>query len=65
MKIKVFEDKKKIQGTYNVNSIKELIEKLKLPINEYIIVKNNAIVTESTELKENDEIKFLSVISGG
>ena len=65
MRIKVYGDKKKINGTYDVNDIHELVKRLGISINEHIIVQNGVLVNENIKLKDGDEIKFLSVISGG
>ncbi len=65
MKIKVYDERNDIKKQINVSSIKEAAEKLSINLEEVIIIKNNALVTETSKLKENDELKFLSVISGG
>ena len=65
MKIKVFNERNNETKQVNVKSIKEVIKKLKINLEEVIIIKNNELVTEDAKLKINDEIKFLSVISGG
>jgi sulfur carrier protein ThiS len=65
MKVKVYVDRLNIKKSLSAKSIKELIEKLKINENEYIIVKNNELVTVDAKIKDGDEIKFLTVISGG
>jgi sulfur carrier protein ThiS len=65
MKIKAYDERNKKNIELEVNSIKEAAKELKINLEEVIVVKNNELVTESAELKNNDEIKFLSVISGG
>lgn len=65
MKIKVYIDKSKESKTVEANDIKELVKKLNLNLEEFIIVKNGELITENTKLKDKDEIKFLSVMSGG
>ncbi len=47
------------------STIKEVLEKLKINPTTVLISKNNELVTEDAKLNENDEIKLLSVISGG
>ncbi len=42
-----------------------LVKQLGLLIGEVLIVRNNEIVTEDVLLEKGDEIKILSVISGG
>lgn len=46
-------------------TIKEIVEKLKINTTTVIITKNNELVTEDAKITDKDEIKFLSVISGG
>ena len=65
MKIKVFEDKSGISKNMDVKDMEELIAKLGIDINNFIVVKNGELVNSSVKLEENDEIKLLSVISGG
>lgn len=65
MKIKVYIDKSKESKIVDCDSIKEIVKKLNLNLEEFIIVKNGELITENTKLKDKDEIKFLSVMSGG
>ena len=65
MKIKAIDEKNEIEKQLNVSSIKEAAEKLNINLEEVIITKNNELVTEEAKLKDKDELKFLSVISGG
>ena len=65
MKIRVFEDKCGTKKELDVVNIEEIVKILKIDINNFIIVKNNELVTKETKIKDGDEIKFLSVISGG
>jgi len=44
---------------------KELLLKLDINIQEVLVVRNKELVNEDTILKGSDEIKILSVISGG
>ncbi|MBT3395276.1 thiamine biosynthesis protein ThiS [archaeon] len=65
MKIKVFDEKSKQNIEIEANTIKEISEKLNIGLGEVIIVKNGELVTEKAILKDQDELKFLSVVSGG
>ena len=65
MKIKVYDERTNTKKEENVKSITELAKKLNINLEEVIIIKNNEITTEDKKIKDNDEIKFLSVISGG
>ena len=67
IKINVFidkENKNKIIELEN-NSVSELLEKLKINPVTVIVSRNNELILEDEKLKDNDEIKILSVISGG
>ncbi|MBS3172115.1 MoaD/ThiS family protein [Candidatus Woesearchaeota archaeon] len=65
MKIKIFIDKTKETKIIESDNIKGIAKKLNLNLEEFIIVRNNELVSETVKLKDKDEIKFLSVISGG
>ena len=65
MKIKVFDERAKKNIIIEAKSIKEISKKLNINLGEVIIIRNNELVTEDIKLKDQDEIKFLSVISGG
>ena len=48
-----------------LGTVKQLLDKLKILNEEVIVSRNNEIVTLGDKLKEKDEVKILSVISGG
>ena len=45
--------------------VSKLLETLKLNPSAVLIARNNSLVTEDDELNDKDEVKILSVISGG
>lgn len=47
------------------DSVSELLKKLNINSTMVLIVKNNSLVAESAKLRDSDEIKIISVISGG
>ncbi len=65
MKINVFIQRKNENHSLNINSIKEIFEKLNINENEVIIVRNDEVITKDAKLNDNDKIELLSVISGG
>ena len=65
MKIIAIDERNDIEKRLDVASIIEAANKLNINLEEVIITKNNELVTEKAKIKENDEIKLLSVISGG
>lgn len=44
---------------------KELLEKLKINPTTVLVVRNDSLITEKSELKDSDKIKLIPVISGG
>ena len=63
--MKVYVEKQDKLLELEKKSIRELLDELKINPNTVIIVKNNEIVLEDEQLDDNDDIKILSVISGG
>ncbi|MBI2580317.1 MoaD/ThiS family protein [Candidatus Woesearchaeota archaeon] len=45
--------------------VSRLLHQLKLNPAAVLVAKNNNLVTEQDELSDKDEVKILSVISGG
>jgi sulfur carrier protein ThiS len=54
----------KVSKTEKIDAEK-LLEKLKINPSSIILIKNNEVVLEDEILTEKDDIKILSVISGG
>jgi sulfur carrier protein ThiS len=44
---------------------KSLLEKLKINLSSIILVKNNEVVLEDEMFENSDDVKILSVVSGG
>ena len=47
------------------SSVKQLLEKLRINPVTVIVSRNNELILEDVNLNDKDEIKILSVISGG
>jgi sulfur carrier protein ThiS len=45
--------------------VKDLMQELNLNIENYLIVRGDEAITEEDKVKNSDEIKLLSVVSGG
>ena len=45
--------------------VKELLEKIGLLSNEYVVVKNGQVVSEEEIVSDDDEIVLYPVVSGG
>ena len=63
--VKVFIERENIVKKMNAENIEDMLRKLKINPEVVLIAKNNELVTRKAKLKECDEIKLLSVISGG
>lgn len=46
-------------------TVSQLLQLLKVNPETVIVAKNNELVTENEKLSDKDEVKLLSVISGG
>ncbi len=64
-KVKIFIERTDEHKEVEASTIIEAAKKLNINLTTVIAVKNNELVTEEEKITENDEIKFLSVISGG
>ena len=64
MQIFIEKENKQVQFPFKGTG-SELLAKLKINRETVIIVRNDELVTDDIELKTTDEIKLLSVISGG
>ena len=68
IKVKVFVDRDNSNKTIQLGNSSIVLDLLKnLSINPVTVIvsRNNELILEDEKLKNNDEIKILSVISGG
>jgi len=65
MEVSIFVDRIGKTQVLNISSLQEIFKVLEINSDEYIIVRNDELITEDTKLKEKDNLKLLSVISGG
>ncbi len=68
MQINVFYDRENKDKTIEINensSIKDLLAKMNINPVTVIVSKDNNVILEDEKLKEKDDIKIISVISGG
>jgi len=63
--IKAYNERTNEYKEIESKTIKELAQKLNINLNEFLVTINNEIAIEDSKLKNKDEVKFLSVISGG
>lgn len=63
--MKVYIEKTRETKELEASTVKELLTKLKINPTTVIVIKNNELVTENEKITNKDQIKLLSVISGG
>jgi len=63
--VKVFIEKENKKINTKATDIDSLMKKLNINKEEVITIKNNELTPKNEKLKDTDEVKFLSVISGG
>lgn len=63
--VKVFIEKENLTKIIKADSIEEVLRKLSINPEVILVAKNNMLVTKKAKIKEGDEIKLLSVVSGG
>ncbi|MEM2940701.1 MAG: MoaD/ThiS family protein [Thermoproteota archaeon] len=68
MKVRVFIQRlreTRILDIEETSKVEDILKTLRISPSEVVPVKNGIIVTEKEVLKEGDEVKLLSVVSGG
>lgn len=64
--MKIFIEKENLNKELKFNgTVEELLSKLKINLTSVMVVRNNELVTEDEKLSDSDQIKILSVVSGG
>tara|TARA_Y100000310_G_C20574364_1_gene759728 strand:+ start:976 stop:1167 length:192 start_codon:yes stop_codon:yes gene_type:complete len=63
--MKAYYDKDKKTYNFTSTTVKDMLKEIKILKNSVIVAVNNEIVTDDYEIKEEDKIKILSVVSGG
>jgi sulfur carrier protein ThiS len=65
MKVYIEKDDRSLNLKHIKITGKKLLEELKINPSSVILVKNNEVVLEDEMLEKDDDIKILSVVSGG
>jgi sulfur carrier protein ThiS len=68
MKVYIEKDDRSVNIKLSKSEIldgKKLLEKLKINLSSVILVKNDEVVLEDEVFEDKDDIKILSVVSGG
>ena len=63
--MKAYYDRNKKEYTFKAKDVKGMLEEVGIMKNTVIVVVNNKVVSEDYKFKEEDEVKILSVVSGG
>ncbi len=58
-------DDSKREIDLKANKVEDLLKELNLNAEEFLVVRNNEVLTTDRELNDQDVIELLSVISGG
>jgi sulfur carrier protein len=64
MKIFIEKEKKEIKRKFQ-GRVKDLLKELGINQETVIVVRNGELITEEDIIKESDELRILSVVSGG
>lgn len=68
LKVRIFVDRNNLDKTVeldNKSTVSDLLNELKINPVTVIVSRGNELILEDEKLNNNDEIKILSVISGG
>ncbi|MEK6968019.1 MAG: MoaD/ThiS family protein [Nanoarchaeota archaeon] len=64
MKVHIERQNKNIEVKFS-GSVKDLLEKISVNPEAVLVVRDSELLTLDRDVSDNDEIKLLSVISGG
>lgn len=65
MEIYIERINKKIHKNITNITVRDLLKELNINVEEVIVIKNNELVDEDEILENKDDVKIISVISGG
>lgn len=63
--MKVYIERTNENKNIKASNVTELLEKLNINPGTVLVIKKNTLVPESEKLSDKDEIKIISVVSGG
>lgn len=63
--MKVYIERTKENKNVKAKNVLELLKKLNLNPTAVLVIRNDSLITESEKLNDKDEIKIISVVSGG
>lgn len=65
MKVYLEKEQKELELTFKGKTVKELLKQINVNSETVIIVRDNEVLTLDNSITNEDDIKLLSVISGG
>ena len=65
MKITVYLERSKETKNLEIKDFNDLFKQLNINPEATLVIRNNELITDKTELKENDNLRIMPVISGG
>lgn len=65
MKIIAYLERTKETKEIEIKDFNDIFKKLNLNSEAMLVLRNNELITEKTELKEDDKLRIMPVISGG
>jgi sulfur carrier protein len=65
MKVYLEKEQKELELDFKDNTVKELLKQININSETVIIVRDNEVLTLDDNIENKDNIKLLSVISGG
>jgi len=65
MKVYIEKDNRSLNIEHNKIMCRELLIELKINSSAVIVVKNNEVILDDEIIENKDDIKILSVVSGG
>lgn len=63
--MQAYYDREKKEYSFHSSTVKEMLKELKILKNSVIVAVNGRVVTEDYCFVEGDEVRILSVVSGG
>ncbi len=65
IKVKVLGGREYVINASNTLKVKDVLKKLGLKIEEYIVTKSGEVITEEDIVEDGDELILYPVVSGG
>ncbi len=63
--VKVYNEKEDKSFEVKSGTLKEIAKQIGVNLNEFIVTVNDELSVDDRKIKKGDNVKFLSVVSGG